>query len=355
MSGRIAERLAERSVLLADGATGTSLFAMGLPAGEPPELWNESAPKRIAALHAGFLDAGADILLTNSFGANRFRLDMHGRGGDAFALARASAGIARAQADSAGRSVLVAGSMGPTGSILEPVGDLPFEAAVEAYAEQARGLLEGGADFLWGETISSAEEASALAAAARRVGAPYTITLSFDTAGRTMMGLTPTAFAGLANRLPNPPLAIGANCGTGASDLLATLLEFGEASLGLPLIAKANAGIPKFAGEEIVYDGTPELMARYACLARDAGARIVGGCCGTSSEHLRAMRAALDLDMPGPTPGTSEIVAATGPFTQVRMPGAAAARRPGKRSRRRAGGSVSSRESGGASGGARSA
>ncbi len=340
MSDRFAALLAERGVLLADGATGTSLFAMGLPAGEAPELWNETAPERVAALHAGFLDAGADILLTNSFGANRFRLNMHGRGGDVYALARASAGIARAQADSIGRRILVAGSMGPTGSILEPVGELPFEAAVDAYVEQARGLLEGGADFLWGETISSAEEATALATAAHRVGASYTVTLSFDTAGRTMMGLTPAAFAGLAERLPHPPLAIGANCGTGASDLLATLLEFGKLSPGLPLIAKANAGIPKFVGDEIVYDGTPELMARYACLARDAGARIVGGCCGTSSEHLQAMRAALDLHSPGPTPVPSEIVAATGSFTQVRIRGVAAGRRGRKRSRRGSGGSA---------------
>ena len=335
MASLLCELLEARGVLLADGAIGTTLFSMGLPAGEAPEIWNEAEPERVAALHAGFVAAGADILLTNSFGANRYRLEMHGRGDDAFAIARAAAGLARAEADAAGRKVAVAGSMGPTGSILEPAGDLTFEAAADAYEEQARGLVAGGADLLWGETISSGEETCAFAEAARRAGAAYAITLSFDTAGRTMMGLTAAAFAALALRLPHPPLAIGANCGTGASDLLATLLEFREASPGLPLIAKANAGIPKFAGDEIVYDGTPELMARYACLARDAGARIVGGCCGTSFAHLRAMRAALDGRPPGPVPGRDEIVAATGPFAQVQAPGADVRRRTGRRRRSR--------------------
>ena len=338
MNCPLTELLQVRDVLLADGATGTSLFAMGLPAGEAPELWNESDPDRVAALHAGFIGAGADIVLTNSFGANRFRLDMHGRGCDAFDLARVAAEIARAEADRAGRKVVVAGSMGPTGRILEPVGDLPFSAAVDAYEEQARGLVAGGADVLWGETISSEEEAASLAEAAHRVGKPFTLTLSFDTAGRTMMGLTARAFAALAVQFPRLPLAIGANCGTGASDLLLTLLELHEASPGIPIIAKANAGIPKFVEEEIVYDGTPDLMAQYASLARDAGARIVGGCCGTSADHLRSMRTALDTYSPGPVPDRDRIVATTGPFTQIQAPGAAgqhsAGRRKGRRKRR---------------------
>ena len=329
------ELMQARGVLLADGATGTSLFAMGLPPGEAPELWNESAPDRISALHAGFIDAGADIVLTNSFGANRFRLDMHGRGSDAFELSRAAAQIARTEADRAGREVVVAGSMGPTGRILEPVGDLPFNAAVDAYAEQARGLAVGGADLLWGETISSEEEAASLAEAACRVDMPFTITLSFDTAGRTMMGLTAKAFATLAQRFPRSPLAIGANCGTGASDLLLTLLELREASPALPIIAKANAGIPKFVGEEIVYDGTPELMAQYATLARDAGARIVGGCCGTSPDHLRAMRTALDTRPSGPTPDRDRIVASTGPFAQIQVSATARRQQAGRRGGRR--------------------
>ncbi len=333
MNDLIGDLLAERGVLLADGAIGTTLFAMGLPPGEAPEIWNEREPARIAELHAGFVTAGADVVLTNSFGANRYRLEMHGRGEDAFSLARAAAVIAREQADAAGRAVVVAGSMGPTGSILEPTGDLGFEDAVSAYVEQARGLMEGGADLLWGETLSSREEAGAFAEAARRVGAPYALTLSFDTAGRTMMGLTPAEFAGLASGLPHAPLAIGANCGTGASDLLVATLELGDAAPGVPLIAKANAGIPKFVGDDIVYDGTPELMARYACLARDAGARIVGGCCGTSAVHLGAMRSALDRQPAGSRPDADSIVAATGPFVQARSAPARAPRRSPRRRR----------------------
>ena len=327
----LAEWLGDREVLLADGATGTTLFGMGLEAGEAPEVWNEAEPERIVELHAGFVAAGADLVLTNSFGANRFRLALHGREADAAALARAGAGIARRVADGAGRRVLVAGSMGPTGRILEPAGDLSHAAAVDAYVEQARGLLAGGADLLWGETLSSREEVAALAEAAGRINAPWAVTLSFDTAGRTMMGLAAGEFRHLAETLPHPPLAIGANCGTGAPDLLATLRQL-RAPAGLPMVAKANAGVPHLAGGQVVYDGTPELMGRYACLARDLGARVVGGCCGTTPAHLAAMRRALDSEPRRPPPDEAAIVAATGAFTQARPD--AERRRPASRRRR---------------------
>src|SRR5690554_545853 len=162
------------------------------------------------------------------------------------------------------------------------------------FHEQAEGLKEGGADVLWLETISSPDEYRAASEAFALAGMNWCGTMSFDTAGRTMMGVTSFDLVKLVRGLAHQPLAYGANCGTGASDLLRTILGFAAAGPERPLIAKGNAGIPKFHDGHIHYDGTPEVMAAYAILARDAGARIIGGCCGTRPEHLAAMRRALD-------------------------------------------------------------
>ena len=243
------------------------------------------------ALYDGAIGAGSDLFLTNSFGGNASRLKLHDAEGRAYELNRIAAEIAREAADAAGRPVVVAGSMGPTGEIMAPLGPLTIEGAAEMFEEQARGLLAGGADVLWVETISAAEEFEAAALGIARTGAPWCGTMSFDTAGRTMMGLTSADMVALVAGLAHPPLAFGANCGVGASDLLRTVLGFGAAHPALPVIAKGNAGIPKFVDGHIHYDGTPELMADYAVLARDCGAAIIGGCCGTTPAHLAAMRA----------------------------------------------------------------
>ncbi|MCC6306367.1 MAG: betaine--homocysteine S-methyltransferase [Rhodobacteraceae bacterium] len=306
--------LASRDWLMADGATGTTLFNMGLPAGEAPELWNEAEPGRIAELYRGAVAAGADLFLTNTFGGNAARLKLHAAEGRARALNRIAAAIGREVADAAGRPVVVAGSMGPTGEILAPVGTLSHAAAVEIFHEQAEGLKEGGADVLWAETMSDPAEYRAAGEAALRAGMPWCGTMSFDTAGRTMMGLAPAGLVDLVDRLAHPPLAFGANCGVGASDLVRTVLGFAAQGPERPLIAKGNAGIPKYVHGHIHYDGTPALMAEYAVLARDAGARIIGGCCGTGPEHLRAMRAALESRPPGPRPTLEAVAAALGPF-----------------------------------------
>ncbi|MFT3972423.1 MAG: betaine--homocysteine S-methyltransferase [Amaricoccus sp.] len=309
--------LAERAWLLADGATGTNLFAMGLESGEAPELWNESEPDKVRALYDGAIGAGSDIFLTNSFGGNASRLRLHEAETRVFALNRAAAEIAREAADAAGRPVVVAGSMGPTGEIMAPLGPLSIEAAAEMFEEQARGLLAGGADVLWIETMSAPDELTAAAIGIGRTGAPWCCTMSFDTAGRTMMGLTAADMVALVAGLDHPPLAFGANCGVGASDLLRTVLGFGAAHATLPVIAKGNAGIPKFVDGHIHYDGTPELMADYAVLARDCGARIIGGCCGTTPAHLAAMRGALVATPPGPVPDLDTIAARLGAFSSA--------------------------------------
>jgi len=327
----LARRLAETAVLLADGATGTNLFAMGLADGEAPESWLDRHPDRVRALHRAFVEAGADIILTNSFGANARRLSLHGLQHRTFALNRRAAELAREAADAAGRPVVVAGSVGPTGDLLAPLGPLTEAEATEVFAAQIEGLKAGGADVAWIETMSAPEEMRAAATAAARLGMPWTLTASFDTAGRTMMGLTPAGFADLALAMPARPLAIGANCGVGAADLLVSVLGIAGDDAPVPVIAKANAGLPVVEGDRVVYSGTPATMETYAHLAIEAGARIVGGCCGTSPVHLAAMRRAVDAHRAGrgPRPDIAAIVAALGPLVQP--PNAGGARRQGRR------------------------
>lgn len=306
--------LATNRVLLADGATGTNLFAAGLTAGDPPELWNFDYPEATTDLLRAFTDAGADIILTNSFGANRHRLKLHRAEDRVFEINQRAAELARDVAAKAGRAIAVAGSMGPTGELFEPLGALTRDDAVEAFTEQAKGLKAGGADVCWIETMSAGEEMRAAAEGAIAAGMPYTVTASFDTAGRTMMGLTPAELPKLFAELAEQPVAIGANCGVGAPDLLYALVQMTEASPNTRIIAKSNCGIPQVHGEHVHYSGTPELMAEYARMAVDAGARIVGGCCGTTAAHLAAMREAIDRHAPRPRPDRALIEERIGPL-----------------------------------------
>lgn len=311
---RLTELLAQKPVLLADGATGTNLFEMGLMSGDPPEMWNLDHPDRIHALHQSFVDAGADIILTNSFGGNRRRLALHKLDGRVGEINAAAARNAREVADGAGRPVVVAGSVGPTGDLFQPLGPLTEDEAIEVFLEQIEGLREGGADVIWIETMSAAEEMRAAAKAAVKAGMPYTVTASFDTAGKTMMGIPPSSMPEVAGGVDPNPVAVGANCGVGASDLLVSVLSMTEANPDAVVIAKANAGIPQFHGDHIHYSGTPELMANYARLAIDAGARIIGGCCGTSPAHLAAMRQAIDSHIRAERPDAAKVIAEIGPL-----------------------------------------
>jgi 5-methyltetrahydrofolate--homocysteine methyltransferase len=315
MSNPLTDLLAEKGVLLADGATGTNLFNMGLMAGEPPEFWNTDEPDKILTLYRDAVNAGSDIFLTNSFGANASRLKLHSAQKRAHELSRVSAELAREVADTAGRKVIVAGSVGPTGEIMEPVGTLSHATAVEMFHETADGLKAGGADIGWLETISAPEEYRAAAEGFALAGLPWVGTMSFDTAGRTMMGMTSAAMVEMVGEMDNAPLAFGANCGTGASDLLRTVLGFSANHPKQPIVAKGNAGIPKYVEGHIHYDGTPELMATYALMARNCGAQIIGGCCGTMPTHLEKMREALDTIPKGDTPALEEISAALGGFS----------------------------------------
>lgn len=328
----LSELLASKRPLLADGATGTNLFAMGLVAGDTPETWNELHPDRIRKLHQDFVDAGSDIILTNSFGGTSRRLMLHKLEGRVKELNRAAACLAREVVDGAGRPVVVAGSVGPTGDLFAPLGPITEDEAVDVFAEQMEGLADGGADVMWIETMSAPEEMRAAVRAAAKLGLPCTVTASFDTAGKTMMGLKPSALPGFASELPVVPLAVGANCGVGASDLLVSILAMRGAS-EIPIIAKANCGIPQWHGDHIHYTGTPELMADYATLAADAGASIIGGCCGTSAHHLAAMRRSLDAYVPGPTPTMDEITSRIGALVNPPSPDGEVAPRRGARRR----------------------
>ena len=295
--------IAERGVLLIDGAMGTELFSRGLGSGDPPELWNVEHPDRVTDVHADYIDAGSDIVLTNSFGGTGFRLKLHRLDDRCVELNRAAARVARDAVDAhvadGGRRVLVAGSMGPTGELLEPMGTMTPQTCAAAFAEQATGLAEGGADVLWIETMSHLDEIVAAVEGARSVSdLPICATLSFDTAGRTMMGVTG---AEAVRRLAEVGVdAVGANCGNNLPDTEAALREMRAEDAEILLISKANAGMPEWHGTELHYSGSPEVMAAYAVRQRDAGVQIIGACCGSSPRHLAMMRQVLDGELPVP-------------------------------------------------------
>ena len=310
MKTSFADLCASRDWLLADGATGTNLFRAGLETGYPPELWNVEHPDRVTGLHSAFIDAGADILLTNSFGGTAHRLKLHQAETRVAELNEAAARLTRAVADAADKPVLVAGSMGPTGELFEPLGALTPDEAEQAFAEQAIALAAGGADLLWIETMSSLEEIEAAVKGARHTDLPVAATMTFDTAGRTMMGITPAAYADVAANLGLD--AFGANCGIGPAELLDSIHGFVEHKAELPMVAKGNCGIPAYVDGEIHYHGTPELMADYAVLARDSGVKIIGGCCGTSPEHVKAMAHALRTTPPAGSATRQDVAAKLG-------------------------------------------
>jgi 5-methyltetrahydrofolate--homocysteine methyltransferase len=278
--------------LLADGAIGTMLMSAGLPHGTAPEEWNLSGPAQVRAVHRGYIQAGSDIILTNSFGGTRLRLERHGFQDRVSELNRVAAELARAEADAAPRMVAVAGSMGPSGELFEPMGLLSFDQARDSFAEQAAALAAGGADALWIETMSDLQEVQAAVMGAREVTElPIITTLTFDTNGRTMMGIGPVQGMNAMRELG--VAALGGNCGNGPAEIEGVIEAMHAADPDAVLVAKANAGIPELVEGELCYSGTPEVMAGYALQVRRLGAKIIGGCCGTTPEHLRAMADAL--------------------------------------------------------------
>jgi 5-methyltetrahydrofolate--homocysteine methyltransferase len=279
--------------IMADGAMGTQLFAAGLQFGDPPETWNVLHPDIVRGIQRRYIEAGAQIVLTNTFGGTRFRLAMHNLQGKVADLNRTAAILLRAEIEASGRQVLVAGDIGPSGEILAPLGTLEYADAVTGFAEQAAALIAGGADVIWIETMSALEEVQAALEGTRRVSAdiPVITTLSFDTHGRTMMGVTPEQ--ALRTLTEWGAAAVGANCGNGTDELLSTIQRMHAAGPKVPLVAKSNAGMPELVQGKAVYRATPEVMGHYALDVYKAGARIVGACCGSSPDHIRAMATTL--------------------------------------------------------------
>jgi 5-methyltetrahydrofolate--homocysteine methyltransferase len=320
MTNRFLKLLSSDGPILADGGMGTMLMAAGLLFGDPPEQWNVLPEKcgHVRAIHRGYLDAGAQIILTNSFGGTPFRLKLHNLQGQTFELNRAAAQLARAEA---GEAAVVAGSIGPSGELFEPMGALTYDAAVEGFAAQVAGLAAGGVDVLWIETMSDLKEVRAAVEGARRAAPdlPIVATMTFDTRGFTMMGVSPAeaieALAALG------VVAAGGNCGNGPAEIEAVIYAMRETQSDLPLIAKSNAGMPEIVDGQAVYSGTPDVMADYARRVRAFGATIVGACCGSTPAHVRAMREALHAQPPL-DPAAIELV------------GAVAQRRNGDASRR---------------------
>lgn len=319
MSDPITRLLKERDVLLIDGAMGTNLFALGLANGAPGELWNVEQPDSVRSVYQGFVDAGSDIILTNSFGSNKFRFALHKLQGRVRELNMAAAALAREVADKAGRKVVVAGSMGPTGDVFEPLGPRTQAEAEEAFHEQAEALRDGGADVAWIETMFAENELQSAVAGAKRAGLPIVATMTFDTGGRTMMGIRPSDAMRMSKTLPARPVAFGANCGVGPAQMIDSVLGLAQgAEPGDIIVSKSNCGLPTMGDDmRVRYDGTPEVMAAYARLARNAGARIIGGCCGTTPAHVRAMGEALASSSKGPAPTYEEIERALGPIRKV--------------------------------------
>ena len=281
--------LAERTVLLADGATGTNYQNMGIEPGVAPEEWVFDAPDRVRELHRRFVEAGSDLVLTCTFGATAPRLADGPLAGRATEVNARAVELAR---EAAGDDRLVAGSLGPTGQLVEPYGLLTRETAVDAYAEQARALAEGGADLLVLETFFALEEGLWAAEGVRKATDIARIaSFSFDQGTHTMMGLSPTDVVSAV--APLGVAALGANCGRSLEDTDAIVTEFLAAAPAVPLWVKPNAGVPRIVGDTVVYEADPEMLAEHVRVYVERGARIVGGCCGSTPEHIAAIARAL--------------------------------------------------------------
>jgi len=286
MANTFTDRLLSGEILISDGATGTNLQARGLPPGISPETWLFERPEAILNLHEEFVAAGSDVILTCSFGGNRFRQQGTPLADRIEEINRTAATLAREAARNSGRSVLVGGSMGPTGHMVEPYGTLKPEEVTEAFAEQASALAEGGVDLLVLETFFALEELeAAIAGVKSATDLPFVCSFSYDRGTRTMMGIRPAQMASRAAELGAS--AVGANCGTTLENMEQIVLELASGSFGLPIWAKPNAGQP--VGNPPTYRITPEDVGAFAVRLREAGARIIGGCCGTTPDHVRAI------------------------------------------------------------------
>ncbi|HRL10472.1 MAG TPA: homocysteine S-methyltransferase family protein [Aggregatilineales bacterium] len=290
---RFDELLSTHPTIIADGGMGTMLIGMGLPLGSATELWNVEQPDKVRSVHRAYIQSGAQIILTNSFGGSLHRLEANGIADRCAELNENAARLARLEADSADHAVVVGGSLGPLGAFFEPIGTLTADMAIEMFAPQISALVAGGVDVLWIETMSDLQEVRAAAAACQRVAPqiPLVATMTFDKNGRTMFGVTPEQAGREITEMG--AAAFGANCGNGTAEVEAVISKMHAAQPDSVLIAKANVGLPRMVEGRTVYDSPPEMMGSYARSVREKGARIIGLCCGSTPAHIAAVRAAL--------------------------------------------------------------
>ena len=277
----IKELLAAGSIVT-DGAWGTQLQARGLPIGACPDEWNLTQPGKVEEVAAAYVATGSRIILTNTFGANRIRLAEFNLVDKVAEINRSGAAISK---KAAGKKALVFASVGPTGKMLV-AGDVTEDELRTAFTEQAQALKDGGADALVIETMAELEEAQIALDAAKSTGLPVVVCMTFDTGGRTMMGVAPDQAAKQFTAAGAD--VIGSNCGNGIGAFIPICQEL-RAATALPIWIKANAGQPEYADGKVVYRITPEEFAGHAPALRDAGANFIGGCCGTTPDHLRTV------------------------------------------------------------------
>lgn len=322
MAHPLLERLND-GILLGDGAMGTMLFEAGHQLDACLDELNLTDPQSVATVHRMYLNSGVDLIETNTFGANRYRLEPHGLADKVRDINRRGVRIAREEREISGRPVLVAGSVGPTGRTLEPYGTFPKDRAREAFSEQIGALLEGGVDLLIIETMGDLNEMDAAIEAAREASdLPIVALMTFAEDGRTLSGATPQQVVSHLAKLDVD--VIGANCSVGPQRLLSVVSrmsrEVAELDGKKPWIAAIpNAGWPTKIGSRLIYRSTPEYLAQFADNAIDAGARLIGGCCGTRPEHSASMRKAIDAHSINGHVDTSDVAREPAPSPTITL------------------------------------
>jgi methionine synthase I (cobalamin-dependent)/5,10-methylenetetrahydrofolate reductase len=312
--------------LLCDGAMGTLLYSRGVSLDACFDVLNLTSPRVVQSIHADYIAAGADCIETNTFGANRFKLAVHGLDRQVREINRRGVALARDVRESAGRDVFVLGSIGPLGKYLAPLGTVTPDEARAAFHEQAESLLEGGVDAFVVETFSDLQEVALAVAAIRAItDVPIIAQMAFTDDGATFMGRPAAEVARALRALPVQGL--GANCSVGSSTLYEVLEQMHAEAGSLPLSIQPNAGLPSRIGERLIYLSSPAYMAEYAERMVAAGARLVGGCCGTTPQHIAAMREVLDRRNPGRPEARRATVTVSPPATAA-APGLHVARPP---------------------------